>query len=221
MTAIYTEDTLRVSNKIQLIELLLKSQEHTMGIINSLTEEMKNLNKNFKKLRSAIKNVNNILRKQIVSVERQCWKNAQFSRCECVEVVGLPLSVADDQLENTDCRVLQYIGANEKNEKTESCHRLNKNADTTIVKFLKRKDCDQVIRAKSELKKLKPADLDLLVGTKHYINESLCLYYMGLWNQFKKLWNRSKSFSFFNVNGLVHVKLQENESYPSSPTLMT
>ena len=75
---------------------------------------MKNLNENFKKLRSAIKNVNNILRKQIVSVERQCWKNAQFSRCECVEVVGLPLSVADDQLENTDCRVLQYIGANEK-----------------------------------------------------------------------------------------------------------
>ena len=167
MTAIYTEDILRVSNKIELIELLLKSQEHTMGIINSLTEKMKNVNENFKKLKSVIKNVNNILRKQIVSVERQCWKNAQFSRCECVEVVGLPLSVADDQLENTDCRVLQYIGANITNEKIESRHRLNKNADTTIVKFLKRKDCDQVIRVKSELKKLKPADLGLLVGTKH------------------------------------------------------
>ena len=64
MTAIYTEDTLRASNKIQLIELLLKSQEHTKGIINSLTEEMKNLNENFKKLKSdvaVIKNVNNIL----------------------------------------------------------------------------------------------------------------------------------------------------------------
>ena len=64
MTAIYTEDTLRASNKIQLIELLLKSQEHTKGIINSLTEEMKNLNENFKKLKpdvAVIKNVNNIL----------------------------------------------------------------------------------------------------------------------------------------------------------------
>ena len=64
MTAIYTEDTLRASNKIQLIQLLLKSQEHTKGIINSLTEEMKNLNENFKKLKSdvaVIKNVNNIL----------------------------------------------------------------------------------------------------------------------------------------------------------------
>ena len=65
MTAIYTEDTLQASNKIQLIELLLKSQEHTEEIINSLTEEMKNLNENFKKLKSdvaVIKNVNNILR---------------------------------------------------------------------------------------------------------------------------------------------------------------
>ena len=51
MTAIYTEDTLRALNKTQLIELFLKSQEHTKGIINSLTEEMKNLNKNFKKTR--------------------------------------------------------------------------------------------------------------------------------------------------------------------------
>ena len=65
MTAIYTEDTLQASNKIQLIELLLKSQEHTKEIINSLTEEMKNLNENFIKLKSdvaVIKNVNNILR---------------------------------------------------------------------------------------------------------------------------------------------------------------
>ena len=54
MAAIYTEDTLRALNKTQLIELFLKSQEHTKGIINSLTEEMKNLNKNFKKLESDV-----------------------------------------------------------------------------------------------------------------------------------------------------------------------
>ena len=75
MTAIYTEDTLRALNKTQLTELFLKSQEHTKGIINSLTEEMKNLNENFKNLESdvaVVKNVNNILCKQIVSVERQC-----------------------------------------------------------------------------------------------------------------------------------------------------
>ena len=148
MTAIYTEDTLRALNKTQLIELILKSQEHTKGIINSLTEELKTLNKNFKKLESdvvVVKNVNNILCKQLVSVERKCWKNAQYSRRECVEVVGLPSSIANDQLENIVCRVVQHIGANITDEKTESCHRLNKNTDRTIVKFLRRKDCDQVM----------------------------------------------------------------------------
>ena len=76
---------------------------------------MKNLNENFKKLESdvaVVKDVNNILCKQIVSVKRQCWKNAQYSQREFVEVVGLPSSIADDQLENTVCRVLQHIGAN-------------------------------------------------------------------------------------------------------------
>ena len=42
----------------------------------------------------------------------------------CVEVVGLPLSIADDQLKNTDCRALQHIGANITDENIESCHRL-------------------------------------------------------------------------------------------------
>ena len=216
MVAIYTEDALRALKKTQLIELFLKSQEHIKGIINSLTEETKNLNENVKRLEPDVavaKNVNIILCKQTVSVKRKCWKNAQYSRRECVEVVGLPLSIADDQLEDTVCRVLQHIGANITNEKIESCHRLNKNADRTIVKFLRRKDCNQVMRVKNDLKKLKPADLDLPVGTKLYINESLCPCYRGLWNQCKKLWNRFKLLSFFTVNGSVHVKLQENGSY--------
>ena len=95
-------------------------------------------------------------------------------------MVGLPSSIADDQLENTICRILPHIGANITDGKIESCHRLNKSTDRTIVKFLRRKDCDQVIRVKSELKKLKPADLDLPEGTKLCIHESLCPYYRAI-----------------------------------------
>lgn len=72
------------------------------------------------------------------------------------------LSIADDQLENTVCQVLQHIGANATDGKIKSCHRLNKIPDSTIVKFLRRKDCDQVMRIKSELKKLRPAYLIFL-----------------------------------------------------------
>ena len=156
--------------------------------------------------------MNNILWKQI-SIERQCWKNAQYSRREFFEVVGLPSSIEDKDLEPTVCRVLQHIGVGITGEGIEACHRLNKQSDRTIVKFLRRKDCEHVMRKKSELRKLKPSELDLPNGTKLYINESLCPYYRGLWNQCKKLWNKQGIFSFFTVNGSIRIKIRENGPY--------
>ena len=98
------------------------------------------------------------------SIERQCWKNAQYSRRECVEVVGLPLSIEDKELEPTVCRVLQHIGVELTGASIESCHRLNKQSDRTIVAFSRRKDCEHVMRKKSELRKLKPSELDVQGG---------------------------------------------------------
>ena len=70
--------------------------------------------------------MNSILSKQMSSIERQCWKNAQYSRRECVEVVRLPSSIGDKDLELTACRVLQHIGVGTTGEGIEACHRLNK-----------------------------------------------------------------------------------------------
>ena len=86
---------------------------------------------------SVVKNVNNILSKQMSSIERQCWKNAQYSRRECVEVVGLPSIIEDKDLEPTVCRVLQHIGVGITGE-----------SDRTIIKFSRRKDCENVMRKK-------------------------------------------------------------------------
>ena len=90
-------------NKTQIIKLFLKTQEQ-QTTINTLTEEIKEIHRSFKKLESkvvVVKKVNDALVKQLSSVERQCWKNAQYSRRECVEVVGIPSSVEHDQLNPT------------------------------------------------------------------------------------------------------------------------
>ena len=140
MAGVYTEETLRALNKNQIIDLFLKTQEQTNTTIASLTAEIKRLNGNFQKLESdvsVVKNVNNILSKQMSSIERQCWKNAQYSRRECVEVVGLPSSIEDKDLEPTVCRVLQHIGVGITGE-----------SDRTIIKFSRRKDCENVMRKK-------------------------------------------------------------------------
>ena len=120
---------MRALNKNEIIDLFLKTLEQANATIDSLTAEIKRLNENFQNLESdvfVVKNVNNILSKQMSSIERQCWKNAQYSQCECVEVVGLPSSIEDKDLEPTVCRVLQHIGVGITGEGIEACHRLNK-----------------------------------------------------------------------------------------------
>ena len=69
----------------------------------------------------------------------------------------------------------------------EACHRLGINSDSTIVKFSSRKDCEHTMRVKKDLKDRDATELDLPAGTKLYINDSLCPYCRGLWNETKKL----------------------------------
>ena len=69
------------------------------------------------------------------------------------------------------------------------------------------------MRVKKDLKDLDATDLDLPAGTKLYINDSLCPYYKGLWNETKKLWNKKKILSYFTVSGTVRIRLQEKGPY--------
>ena len=160
-----------------------------------------------------MKKVNYALVKQLSSVERQCWKNSQYSRLKCVEVAGIPSSVEHDQLEPTACRILHHIGVNISGYKIEACHRLGKNSDRTIAKFSSRKDWEHTMRVKKDLKDLDASDLDLAAGKKLYINDSLCPYYRELWNKVKKLWKKKKIFSYFTVSGTVRIRLQEKGPY--------
>ena len=66
MARVYTDETLKAWNKSQIIDLFF---------IASLTAAIKRLNENFQKLESdvsVVKNVNNILSKQMSSIDRQC-----------------------------------------------------------------------------------------------------------------------------------------------------
>ena len=143
-----------------------------------------------------VKKVNHV--KQLGSVERQYWRNAQYSGRECVEVVGIPSSVEHDQLQFTVCKATYNIGVNiSGDQKIEAFHRLSKNSDRTIVKFASKRDCECTMRVKKDLKDLDATDLDLPAGTKLYINGSLCPYYRELWNEAKKMWSKKKIFLFY------------------------
>ena len=184
MTGVYTEDTLKALNKTQLIDLFLKMQDQTNSTIVSLMAEMKDLSSSFKRPESdvqIVKTVNNNLIKQLENTESQCWQMPNIRR-EYLEVIGIPKTVESKDLEHTVCKVFNSIGFDIEEDRIEACHRLTKSY-RTIVKFSRRKDYQHLMRIKKVLKDLNPTNLSFPEGTKIYVNESLCPYYRGLWNE--------------------------------------
>ena len=209
----YTAEDLNNFTKKQLIDMFLEKESMSKSL-SVLTGEIQKLTGIVTKLESEIivvKKVNNELQKQLITTERQCWANAQYSRRECIEVAGIPSSVKDENLEDKVLKVLHKLGVEIEGDNIEACHRIKKDSDRTIIKFNKRKDCQQVMKVKKDLKNMTFTDIDLPLGTKIYLNESLCSYYRWLWSNCKKLRNANKIHTYYTVNGTVKVKISEGE----------
>ena len=54
MTGVYTKDTLKLLDKSHIMDLFLKVQKHTNSIISKLTDGIRNLNANFKRVDSDV-----------------------------------------------------------------------------------------------------------------------------------------------------------------------
>ena len=192
MASNFTEESLISYNKQQLIKLFLEVQQQSNETISKLTDEIKLLKENYKKLESDIsvsRTVSSLLTDQMNNVERQCWVNAQYSRRECLEVVGITSSVKIKDLDGKVYLVFNGIGVTVNPDDIEACHKFY-NEKKTIVRFSKHKLCQQVLREKKELKNVDPSELDFPEGTAIFINESLCSYYKKLWDKCKKLWEK-------------------------------
>ena len=61
-----------------------------------------------------------------MALESQCWTNAQYSRKECVEVVGISHQVDDKHLEAKMLSIFQKIGCTIAPESIGNCHQLGK-----------------------------------------------------------------------------------------------
>ena len=105
----YTEESLDKLLKRELIPIVLSLEEQNRSlqsrmseVNNEVVEKMRKFNENSSKLQSELsidKRVNTELTKRIVTLERQCWVNAQYSRKECVEVVDIPRQVDEKHME--------------------------------------------------------------------------------------------------------------------------
>ena len=95
--ASYTYDSLDTLRKQDLISIFLSLQSNLDEANNKVLEEVRNLSDTITKLSSElsiIKNINTLLSSILVTLERQCMTNAQYSRRECLDIVGIPREVS-------------------------------------------------------------------------------------------------------------------------------
>ena len=144
-------------------------------------------------------------------MERQCWANAQYSRRECIEVMGIPNSVNINKLEDKVLTVFQIIGCELSLCDFEACHRLRKTSGRVIVKFSRRKVCEQMY-VENDLKKVKMQQIVLTGNQSIFINTSLCPSHQILWSKCKTLLELGNITNFYISSGTTKVKITENSS---------
>ena len=182
----------------------------------TVVEEVRKLNESISKLHAELavtKNVNNLLLTRLTTLERQCWANAQYSRRECLDIVGITREVSGEALEEKVLNIFGKLSWNISPDRIEECHRVGRTNDTVIVKFSWRKDREHVWNVKKDLKKLTMQDLELPGKSKLFINRSLCPYYKMLWSKSKKLHSLSKVHRFFFISGdTIQISVNEISS---------
>ena len=91
-----------------------------------------------------------------------------------MEISGIPSSVSDKDLKENVLQVFDILGVNVKEDKIEACDMLKKGSEKMIVKFSKRKDFQQVMSVKKDLRYLNLSALDFPDSTVIFFNESIC-----------------------------------------------
>ena len=74
-----------------------------------------------------VKNVNEKLVNWLIETERQCWANAQYSRREGLEVVGVSITVCNDLLEANISKDFDKLGVQVEGKDIQACHYLEDN----------------------------------------------------------------------------------------------
>ena len=156
------------------------------------------------------KTVNDNLLNRITTLERSLHAQEQYSRRECLEIVGIPVSIDGKNLQATVCNILNEIDVPCGSEDLEECHRIK--GDRTIVKFSSKQKSSEVLGKKKKLKNIDGSKFDFNVGVKLYINESLFPYYRGLWGKCKKLRLDKVIFSFYTINRIIRIKKSERDN---------
>ena len=174
---------------------------------------IKNLLEENKKLRQKVSFLENKIHKTSSMIE----SNNQYVRRNNVEIIGIPSSVEDTDLEERVISILNEIDVPVEESDIEACHRLpvskyskNKNKKT-IVRFVNRKKCSEIFNNNNKLKHIDTNSIKLPEGTKIFINQNLNVYFQRLSWKCRVLKRKKQISSFRYQNECFLIKMSESD----------
>ena len=121
-------------NKEDLVRITLDYQGKFNNILNDLKKDVTDLKSDLSGLKSDVskleadmqvsRNVNSKLSERLLKMERRCYANEQYSSRECLEISGIPASVADKDLESKVLEIVEETDVPIDPILVEDCHRL-------------------------------------------------------------------------------------------------
>ena len=87
-------------------------------------------------------------------MEHQRWSNSQYSRQECLEIIGIPDKLSKD-LGDIALNIFRKLDVEMNSSNIEDCHWLpSKGPKCVIIKFSRRKDANRIHHYKKNAKRM-------------------------------------------------------------------
>ena len=119
-----------------LRKLTKDEQSKFNSALANIDKDMGELRNDFKKLDVDLaisRSVNTKLRDRIISLERQCWSNSQYSRRESQEITGLPDDINNEDLEEKARMIFEKLNVTADSSNVKDCHWLPGNQNNRII----------------------------------------------------------------------------------------
>ena len=198
----------------QMSEKLQDRKQKQNTSITTQTEDGHKYDKLLKRIQS--------LEELLEDAEERLYKNEkdinqlnQYTRRENIEIVGIPASIKQVDLEATVIDILKNIGVTCSSYDIAACHRLNnkKDKDTsknTIVRFVCRKKVFEIMANKKKLSTVEV--IEKHGGNEYYICENLSPMNKKIIDTCHYLKKKNLIKSCWSFNGAINFKFSERDN---------
>jgi hypothetical protein len=189
-----------------------------MMMFKTHEEERTKLQEENKILKSTLQHVEG----HLFQVQNSLNELEQYSRRECVEIQGIPVSEESDKQSTNDivCKIGKLMDVEVVQEDLSVSHRLpinkiykgNRSTPAIIVKFIRRDVKEAFFRSRNKLKNKSTRDLGYRVSSPIYINESLTEKNKELLKYCLKTKKELNYKFIWTSNGRIYLRRNEGSS---------